>query len=184
MVLSSYAPTLCYFREDMMLAMLNNGHEVIAAAPEPQEVWEPKFRKMGIKYISINGIERTGVNPLKDILGFISILKAIKKEKPDKIFTYQAKTIIYGALAAKFVGINEIYVLMGGLGSVFRTKRKSLIKKILKIEYKIAFKFSNKIFIQNKDDYKKLIDSKLIKHNQAVMINGSGVKPFLLKAGP
>jgi len=176
MVLSSYAPTLFFFREDMMTAMINNGHEVIAAAPESEREWEDKFRKRNIKYVSINGIERTSTNPLKDIIGFFSILKVIIKEKPDKIFAYQAKTIIYGCIAAKFARVNEIYALMGGLGSVFRNKnRKNLARNIMKIEYKIAFKCCNKVFFQNKDDYKEMLDIGLIREDQVVMINGSGV---------
>lgn len=176
MVLSSYAPTLFFFREDMMKAMIENGHEVIAAAPETEDEWGHKFKERKIKYVSIQGIERTGTNPIKDIAGFFSILKAIIKEKPDKIFTYQAKTIIYGCIAAKLAGVKEIYAMMGGLGSVFRNKdKRSFAKEILKIEYKVAFNFCNNIFFQNQDDRKEIINAGLIKENKIVMINGSGV---------
>ncbi|GAB1793261.1 glycosyltransferase family 4 protein [Priestia megaterium] len=176
MVLSSYAPTLFLFREDMMNAMLENGHQVIAAAPEPEEEWESKFKKRNIKYVSIKGIERTGANPIKDIKGFFSILKAIKREKPDKIIAYQAKTIAYGCIAAKILNVNEIYALMGGLGSIIRNKnKKSLARNILKAEYKIAFKSCNKVFFQNKDDCNEAVGTGLIKNEKIVMINGSGV---------
>ncbi|MDF9760408.1 glycosyltransferase involved in cell wall biosynthesis [Peribacillus simplex] len=176
MILSSYAPTLFYFREDMMKAMINNGHEVIAAAPEPVEEWGHKFKERNIKYVSIQGIERTGTNPIKDINGFFSILNQIKKEKPDKVFAYQAKTIIYGCIAAKFAGVKGIYALMGGLGSVFRNNgQKSFARDILKIEYKYAFYVCDKVFFQNKDDCNEIIKADLIKKNKIVMINGSGV---------
>lgn len=176
LVLSSYAPTLFFFREDMMKAMIDNGHEVIAAAPEPKEEWANKFREKNIKYISIKGIDRTGTNPIKDLMGFFSIFKAILKEKPDKVFAYQAKTIIYGCIAAKILRVKEIYALMGGLGSVFRNiDRKSLAKDILKFEYKVAFKYCDKVFFQNKDDRKEILEAGLIKENQIKIINGSGV---------
>lgn len=176
MVLSSYAPTLVFFREDMMKAMINNGHEVIAAAPEAEEKWAHKFKDCKIKYVSIQGVERTGTNPIKDIIGFLSIFRSMMKEKPDKVFAYQAKTIIYGCLAAKILGIKEIYALMGGLGSIFRNQdRKSIARYILKIEYKAAFYCCNKIFFQNKDDSQELINIGLIKENKIVMLNGSGV---------
>lgn len=164
-----------FFREDMMIAMINKGHEVVAAAPEPVEEWKAKFIKRNIKYVSIKGIDRTGTNPIQDIIGFFSILKAIIKEKPDKIFTYQAKTIIYGCIAAKLAGVKEIYALMGGLGSVFRSKSNNLAKSIMIIGYKLAFKFCNNVFFENKDDYMEMYSTGLIKENQVVMINGSGV---------
>lgn len=184
MVLSSYAPTLFFFREDMMIAMIKKGHEVIAAAPESEEDWKDEFKEINVKYVSIKGIERNSTNPIKDIIGFFSILKAIKKEKPDKIFAYQAKTIIYGCIAAKFVGIKEIYALMGGLGSVLRNKRYSIASKIMKIEYKVAFKYCNKVFFQNSDDYKEMLGVGLIKDNKTVLINGSGVNMIKFAAKP
>lgn len=175
MVLSSYAPTLFYFRKDMMKAIIANGHEVIAVAPESEKDWEPKFKKHKIKYASIKGVERTGINPIKDLKGFFSILKVILKEKPNVIFAYQAKTIIYGCIAAKIAGVKKIYALMGGLGSVIRSKNKSLIKNILKFQYKLAFKCCKTVFMQNKDDLNMLLNSNLIKKEQVVIINGSGV---------
>lgn len=176
MILSSYAPTLFYFREDMMKAMMKNGHEVIAAAPESESEWGDKFKERKIKYVSIQGVERTGTNPIKDIIGFFSILKVIKREKPDKIFAYQAKTIIYGCIAAKLAGIKDIYAMMGGLGSIFRNgNARSLPKEILKAEYKIAFHVCKKVFFQNRDDSGELVNARLINESKITMINGSGV---------
>ncbi|MBT2667492.1 glycosyltransferase family 4 protein [Bacillus sp. ISL-4] len=176
MVLSSYAPTLFFFREDMMAAMIMNGHEVIAAAPESEKEWENKFKKRNIKYVSIKGIERTGSNPVKDIIGFISILKTIFKEKPDKVIAYQAKTIAYGCIAANILRVKGIYAIMGGLGSIIRNNsRKSLARDILKTEYKVAFSFCDNVFFQNKDDCNEAINNNLIKNEKIVMINGSGV---------
>lgn len=176
MVLSSYAPTLLFFREDMMLAMIKNGHDVVVAAPEPESDWTGIFKQRNIKYIAISGIERTTINPFKDIVGFFSILKAIIREEPDKIFAYQAKTVIYGCIAAKLAGIKDVYALIGGLGSVFRSEnQKSISKNILKIEYKQAFRCCTKVFFQNNDDSNEMIKSDILKKNKIVMLNGSGV---------
>jgi len=175
MIISSFAPTLLIFREDMMRAIINKGHEVFSVAPEPEEEWSSKFEELGIKYFSVKGIERTGTNPMKDIIGFISLYKIINAIKPDKIFTYQAKTIIYGCLAARLAGVKEIYVLFGGLGSVFRNQNNSILRRILIIQYKVALKCCKKAFFQNNDDYQVMLDYGLTNKNQMVMINGSGV---------
>jgi glycosyltransferase involved in cell wall biosynthesis len=184
MVLSSYAPTLFFFREDMMNSMIKKGHEVIAVAPEQEKEWAHKFKRINVKYISVNGIERTGTNPIKDVIGFFALLKAIKREKPDKIFAYQAKTIIYGSIAARILGIKEIFALMGGLGSVFRNDGKSLAKEIMKVEYKLAFSLCKKVFFQNKDDRSEIINSGLIKEDKIALINGSGVNLEKFKEKP
>ena len=44
MILSSFAAANFYFREDMMKAMIKKGHQVVAAAPEPVEVWNKGAR--------------------------------------------------------------------------------------------------------------------------------------------
>lgn len=176
LVLSSYAPSLISFRAEMMEDMISNGHEVIAAAPEAVIDWKNKFDEIGVKYIQIDHLERTGINPLKDFSALVALIKIIYQHKPDKIFTYQAKTIVYGAIAARANGIKEIYALIGGLGSVFRNQsNKNILKKIIILQYKIAMGLCKKIYFQNKDDVNAMKKYNLVKNNQIIMINGSGV---------
>ncbi|MGI6144493.1 MAG: glycosyltransferase family 4 protein [Clostridia bacterium] len=177
MILAGDARTLLYFREEMILAMLDKGHEVIAAAPQPIGEWAGKFsfQRKGFKCLSLPQIDKTGTNPFKDILGFFSIMRVLQREKPDKIFTYQAKTIIYGTLAAWFLGIEEVYILMGGLGSILRNEKKSMIKKILQLQYKLAFKKCKKVFFQNADDYNLMLQEGLVETERVQMVKGSGV---------
>jgi len=184
MILSGAAPTLLFFRAEMMLALLEKGHEVIAAAPEPREEWADKFEHLGLKYLSLPHIDKTGTNPLKDFLGFFSIMQIIRREKPAKIFAYQAKPIIYGTLAAWVLGIKEVYLMMGGLGSVLRSEQKSMLKNILQLQYKIAFKKCKKVFFQNRDDYAWMLQKGLVKAEQVQMVKGSGVNLAKFPAKP
>lgn len=175
MILSSYAPSVFFFRKEMIAVMQERGHDVIVAAPERGMNWNDRFEEIGVQYYSINDIEKTGKNPFKDLKGLYSILRLLLEIKPDKVFTYQAKTNIYGTIAARSAAIKEIYVLMGGLGSVLRNGEKNPIKTILKLEYKLTFALSKKIFLQNRDDLKLLLDNDLVKRDKVTMINGSGV---------
>lgn len=95
-------------------------------------------------------MERNGVNPIHDLNAFMSIRKVLKDINPDKIFSFQAKTIIYGGLAAKSLGIKEVYPLIAGMGSVFLnddTKTK-LIRMVMVTEYKLAMKGSPAVFFK------------------------------------
>ena len=175
MILSSFAAANFYFREDMIKAIVDKGHEVVVAAPEPVEDWKDRFFEIGVKYVSISHLEKNGVNPFKDTLAFFSLLDSIRKEKPDKIFAYHAKTIVYGTVAASILGVKDIYIFFGGLGSVINGNGNGLISKILRLQYKAAIKRSRKVFLQNEDDIKKLLSLKLVKEEQIVRINGSGV---------
>jgi glycosyltransferase involved in cell wall biosynthesis len=175
-VLSSHTSSLFWFRMDMMKDFIKQGHKVIALGPEPKSEWELEFRENDIEYRQLF-VERNGVNPFKDLRTFKELYQFIKKEKPDKVFAYQAKTVVYGCIAAKMNGITEVYPLIAGLGSVFRGTdfKNRIIKTIMKIEYWVACRCSKKVFFQNHDDKNEFIQNGLINDNKSIIINGSGV---------
>ena len=175
-VLSSHTPSLFWFRMDMMLSFKVLGHEVVAIGNEPTDKWADKFDSHGIKYIAAD-ISRNGTNPLKDFKTLKSLKAILKEENPDKLFTYQAKTVIYGGIAANMLGITEVYPLIAGIGSVFLSNdiKSKIIQFILKTEYRFAMRKSPKIFFQNNDDVKVFADNKIIKQDKTVILNGSGV---------
>lgn len=175
-VLCSHTPSLFWFRMDMMLDFISLGHDVIAVGNEPENRWKDDFAEYGIKYIQAE-IQRNGTNPVKDLQTLKSLKAILKKEMPDRIFAYQAKTVIYSALAAKSLGIKEVYPLIAGLGSVFLKNgfKAKFIRFILKSEYKFSLKNCPKVFFQNNDDVNTFTSQKIIGKDKAVILNGSGV---------
>lgn len=175
-VLSSHTPSLYWFRMDMMRAFREKGHTVYALGNEDENKWALGFCKHGINYKQIN-VQRNGTNPFSDLKALRSIKKALKKIKPDKIFTYQAKTVIYGGIAAIQLGITEVYPLIAGLGSIFLNDsfKTKIIRKILMTEYKVAMKKATAVFFQNSDDEAEFKKHKAINNQNVVKLNGSGV---------
>lgn len=175
-VLTSHTPSLLWFRMDMIQSFLKKGCEVVAFGPEPEAKWAELFRKQKIRYRTYS-VSRNGINPFKDIRTYRELCRFLKEEKPDKIFAYQAKSVIYGSLAAKRNHIDEVYLLIAGLGSVFigRGFKNSMIRLVMKIQYYIAFRFSKKVFFQNRDDRAVFVKSGLLDPANIVMLHGSGV---------
>lgn len=184
-VLSSHTSSLFWFRMDMMKEFVNKGHSVIAVGPEPENDWIEKFKECGIEYRQLF-VERNGVNPISDLKTYQELHQFMKYEQPDKIFAYQAKTIVYGALAAKANGITEIYPLIAGLGSIFRGNgfKNLIIKTVMKVQYRVACKVSKRVFFQNHDDKNEFVNNRLIAEYKTVMINGSGVNLDKFKPHP
>jgi len=176
LLLSSHTPSLFWFRVDLMKAMQNAGYEVTAVGQMPEKDWVDKFKAIGVKYKQIN-VSRNGLNPVRDWVTLRDLKRLLKEERPDKIFAFQAKTISYGAIAARDMGITEFYPMVGGLGSIFRGKgiKNKLVRIVMSVLYKQAFKKSKKVFLQNNDDKKILVDTGLLSDNQIVLIHGSGV---------
>lgn len=178
LVFSSQAFSLMHFRLEMMTRFIMQGYTVHAAAPEEETIWSERFEAYGIHYHRIL-LDRNGENPFHDIRGYFSIKKLIKNVKPNIVFAYQAKTIIYGSIAAHICGIDEIYVLIAGLGSAFRNQdvnwKRKLVKNILSLEYRVALRYAKTIFFQNHDDSALFIDGKLVDAKKVKYMNGSGV---------
>lgn len=175
-VLSSHTQSLFWFRLDLMKEFIRLGHEVTAIGSDSETGWKDKFIEQGIVYRSIF-VARNGLNPWHDYKTYLEIKKHLAEIKPDKIFVYQAKTIIYGALAARRMGITEVYPLVAGLGSIFRGEglKNKLLKTILGVQYRFAFRFCKTVFFQNNDDLQLFVSAGIIQSEKTVIINGSGV---------
>jgi glycosyltransferase involved in cell wall biosynthesis len=184
-ILSSHTPSLFWFRMDMMKTFVLMGHDVVAIANEPADLWNDKFFIEGVRYNQIN-VNRNSKNPLGDLKTFLSIRKVLKAERPDKIFTYQAKTVVYGGIAARLLGIKEVYPLIAGLGSIFMSHgvKDKFIQKVLIAEYRISLKNSKKVFFQNPDDSEEFISRGIITKDKIVYISGSGVNTEIFHPTP
>ena len=175
-VLSSFTTSLFWFRLDMMQSFRKAGHEVLAVGDGAEAEWCEKFADLGIRYRQIP-VQRNGTNPVRDLKTLAALHKLLKEEKPDKIFAYQAKTVIYGGIAASMNGIREFYPLIAGVGSVFlgNSPKQKLIRSILVAEYKLGMRHAPKVFFQNRDDLKVFTDHGIVPEHKAVMLHGSGV---------
>ncbi len=175
-VLSSFTTSLMWFRLDMMKTFRERGYEVLAVGEGSEEEWAVRFQAEGIRYRSIP-VQRNGTNPLKDIRTLRALRMLLKEEKPDKIFAYQAKTVIYGGIAAQMNRIQEFYPLIAGVGSVFLGKglKNKILRAILVREYRLGMKKAPGCFFQNKDDLAVFVSNKIVRPEQVTMLHGSGV---------
>lgn len=184
-LLSNSTPSLFHFRLDMMLAFVRQGCEVVAVGDESEVKWETYFKARGIRYRCIR-IQRNGLNPFADLSACWRIRRLLKEEKPDKIFSNQAKMVIYGGIAANSLGFSEVYPLIAGLGSVFLASglKGKLIQTIVKQQYKLAMRKSPKVFFQNPDDAGFFTENKIVPEEKIVFLNGSGVNLDKFKVQP
>lgn len=187
LVLSSFTKSLLWFRMDLMDELVAKGHEVIALGSDDDEYFRSQFASHGIDYRSF-AVSRNGLSPLQDVRTYLELRRAFRDIAPDRTFVYQAKSIIYGCLAARHVGIDGVYPLVAGLGSVFRDERlkNRAIRALMRLQYRMAFRFSPRVFFQNADDSSEFVSTGLVHENQVVMLNGSGVNlaKFSVKALP
>lgn len=176
LVLCAHTESLFWFRMNMMQAFREAGYTVCAAGDLPAEDWSEKFAAQGITYRQIP-VNRNGINPFADLKMLRAVETLLREERPDKIFAYQAKPIVYGAMAAKRCGIPAFYPLIAGLGSIFRGEgmKARVLRKVLSVQYKAACSYAPAVILQNPDDRDELVRLGVLKPEKARLIHGSGV---------
>lgn len=173
-IIGPYARSLLSFRGDLMKEMVCLGHKVIAMAPE--KGFEADLNTIEIKYYPLP-MERASLNPIQDASLFLTLIRLLKNIKPDIVFVYAIKPVIYGSLAASLAGVRNIYSMVTGLGFVFigNTQKQLLLRKVINILYKLAFRRNKAVFFQNPDDMSAFVSLNLLAKSKTVLVNGSGV---------
>ena len=103
---------------------------------------------------------------------FYQLRKIYKQLKPFAVLHFTSKVNIYGALAARKLGICCINNI-SGLGSAFING--GLVAGIQQILYRIALRYAHVVFFQNEVDKDYFIKKKLARPEQSDLLPGSGV---------
>lgn len=140
------------------------------------EDYKSQVLDLGVGFYCIKDKNRS-LNPLKVLSLKNKYCKIIQEVKPDVVFTFMLKPNIFGVLAARKAGVLKIYSMVEGAGDVFINNgfKWNIIRKVVCVLYKKAFKYSQKVFFLNKDDKSEFINRKLVKPEQSEIIHGIGV---------
>lgn len=162
------------FRKNLIEKLQSEGYDVSAIAFSHER--EKTIREMGVDFYPVEDSNRS-VNPFKVLAIKKTYYKLIKKINPDKVITFTLKPNTFGVAACKKAGITEVYSMVEGAGDVFinNTFKWKIIRQIVCLLYRKAFKYSKKVFFQNTDDIKEFTERKLVKNDKCVLINGIGV---------
>lgn len=158
------------FRCNLMKELASKGYEIVCMGNKDSSA--DQILQNSWRYIDA-GMDRRGTSILNDLKLFFFYLKTFRKEKPEYILNFTIKPNIYGTLAARLAGIPVINNVTG-LGDIFDTD--NLTSKIVKILYKISFKFPKRVFFQNDDDLEIFLSNKLIDRSICDRLPGSGVE--------
>ena len=97
-------------------------------------------------------LDRKGLNPVRDLATLTALYRLFRREKPDMLFCYTIKPVIYGCLAARFAGVRRRFATITGLGYMFEAN--SVAKKILRLLatllYRLALQGAAAVFFQNR----------------------------------
>ena len=182
LVLSCQTESLINFRLDMMRAFVEAGCEVIAVGHDPSGQWNEFFENVGISYRAVP-VNRNGMDFFEDQRTLKAYKDLLEEIRPDKVFAYQTKAVIYGGLAVKAYGKCGFYPLIAGLGYAFSGQgiKRAAARAYILSGYRKALKNADMVLFHNEDDREALIKKGVVKRQKSIVVNGSGVDMELFK---
>ncbi len=184
LIIASHASAIAWFRGDFIKHLIGDNFEVFTAAPDYTEEDFEDIKTLGATPLVFK-LQRTGLNPFKDLKSIMELKSLIKNHHIDLVFPYTVKPVIYGSMAANMCKV-PVISLITGLGYTFSgvSTKSKILQKFNEILYKLSVRKNKVIVFQNKDDHQLFLDRNMISKQQNVaFVSGSGVNlnQFLFK---
>lgn len=175
LVISPKNKTVFNFRGDLIKDMILKGHDVYVTGPNQDYIDD--VMALGVKEFIEVPFVKDNANIFSDLTYLKRLKRVMKSVKPDMIFGYTIKPVIYGSIAGRLNGIKHIYMMVTGLGRVYTSDslKTKMVRLITKCLYRIAFKSCKKVIFQNKDDIEEFVSGKYLPREKTELVNGSGV---------
>ena len=157
------------FRRPLVIALLAEGHRVTVLAPPDETV--PALEQLGCQFLPL-AMSVKGLNPLEGLALVRRMGRVFAAQRPDVVLSYTIKNNIFGAMAARLVGVPFIPNVTG-LGTAFLSG--GLLQTIAEFLYRHAFKPLPIVFFQNEDDRQLFVERRLVAPAQARLLPGSGI---------
>lgn len=167
MILSNVTAGLVNFRREL-IEKLTSEYEVIVVASDNGR--QALIEELGCKFIEF-GIERHGINPLKELRLINEYIRMIRKIKPFVVLTYTIKPNIYGGIACGILKVPFI-ANVTGLGDAI--ENPGILTVLSRTLYRTGLKRAHMVFFQNQSNYEFFITHSIYT-GPSIILPGSGV---------
>lgn len=171
-VCANLAWNLVNFRAGLIASLIADGFRVIAVAP-PDPAMEARLIALGCTFAPAP-IDAMGLSPWRDLATLQAFRRILREHRPAAWLSWTIKPNVYGALAARALGIPAI-PNVSGLGTAFI--RRGLLTALARQLYRAGFARAPTVFFQNADDRDLFVAGRLVRPKQARLLPGSGIDP-------
>ena len=171
-VLTGFTPGLIYHRLPLIRAMVQRGHDVLAAGPPGDDWVEAPLKAAGARFTEF-AVDRNHVRMCDDLRYVSRIRRLLRAESPDLLLCSTVKPNIYGGWAARAEGVRSA-AMVTGLGAVFMRPgvRRAIAIRMLRR----ACRHHDVVFVQNEPDRDDLLRWGVVKDaSKVAMTAGSGI---------
>jgi glycosyltransferase involved in cell wall biosynthesis len=155
MLIGGCAKAMLRFRAALIRELSRQGQEVVAVAPQTDAETEHALRAQGLTRFIAAPLDRAGMNPMHDLVALWSLHRAIARERPDTVLTYNIKPMVYGTLAAWLAGTKRRIAMVEGLGYAYtpgRELKRRVARALSNVLYRIPCTLAHGLVVLNEDD--------------------------------
>lgn len=175
LLICNSSDTVVNFRSDLIKRLIDNEYTVDVLCSDDER--NERIKALGVNSIYVIPYSSRGTNPFSFLNLKKSFSSAIKRIKPDIVFTFAAKANIVGASAAHKCKIKHIASMVEGLGDPFQPTsfRKHIVRIIVSWLYKQSMKHSGLVIFLNKDDKNEFIKRRIVNDSKSIVIPSIGI---------
>jgi glycosyltransferase involved in cell wall biosynthesis len=160
---------LLNFRLNLIRALQELGHAVVAVAPSDDHSQRLASSGVSLRHVSISGM---GTNPITELRTVLELRSLFRQERVDLVFSYTPKGNLYAALACMADG-RAFAPNISGLGRAF-IKRGALTHLVRRL-YRFCLRRSRRVYFQNSTDRDLFVREHLVPPGLTELLPGSGV---------
>jgi glycosyltransferase involved in cell wall biosynthesis len=155
-IVGTESSMLFKFHCSLIRKLIDSGAEVHLAASQLRHdlIYGPQLSEIGAILHNVE-IQRTGMNPFRDLSFALQLYLLFRKIKPDLVLAYTVKPVVFGILSARLARVNKRVALIVGLGYAYTGKatgKRAILKFITSRMYRFALARANYVCFQNSDD--------------------------------
>ncbi|MDP2193121.1 MAG: glycosyltransferase family 4 protein [Alphaproteobacteria bacterium] len=179
-LLGTSAAISLHFRRLLIEKCIQEGHTVYVLCSDYTDSTKKDIQALGAIPVH-SPLSRSMINPIRVLIELFQLKKIITDINPDMVFSFFAKPVIFGTLAAKFAGVKHICAMLEGMGYYF-TKRPEadsmqtkLIRAIMIYLYRLSMPFAKALIVLNQQDLLEITNVYRIKPQATYVLGGIGV---------
>lgn len=163
------------FRLSLAERLRSEGWEVVLVSPPGS--YGTRLIKLGFRWIPVR-LSVSSINPLRELATVLRLARVYRRERPLIAHHFTIKCVLYGTLAARWVGGISVVNAVTGLGYVFTNGdlKARIIRPLVEALYgKLLHTDRSRVIFQNNEDRDRFVQFGLVRSDRARVIRGSGV---------
>ncbi|MDN5844296.1 MAG: glycosyltransferase family 4 protein [Alcaligenaceae bacterium] len=179
-IIAHHAVSLLNFRGHLIRDLAGAGMRVLCLAPDYDADTRDALRSLGAEPVDYS-LKRTGMNPVRDAWDLVRLVAVLRHLRPDVVFAFSTKPMVYGTLAAWLAGVPRRVAMVEGAGYVFTTGqgrptwRRRALRRLVESLYRLALGRAHRVIFLNPDDLEEFVGRRLAPADRAVLLGGIGV---------